>query len=95
MCLVDAFTIPTLRGEMVTSGTVVEPDASRIDGRDADVPHREARTGAGRALQRSLPAGEDLALLVEGCGLAAAGAADPEPKLRGMTSRRSTPRPGS
>ena len=83
ICLVDPFPDPEREGEVVTEGTIVDPQRGEIwmvvtPESPPEPPERPLALLFGA----SLPAAEELGMLLEGYGLHVGEAPDPDPVLR-------------
>jgi ABC-type multidrug transport system fused ATPase/permease subunit len=84
LCLVDPFPDPDRPGQVLASGTIVDADRGEIwMVVTAESPPERPERPLALVFGASLPAAADLALLLEGYGLHAAGLPDPDPALRG------------
>ena len=84
ICLVDPFPDPSCPGEVVAQGTIVDPVHAEIwMAVTAESPPEAPARPLALLFGAPLPAAPDLALLLEGYGLAVSELNDPDPDLEG------------
>ena len=85
VCLVDPFPDPDQPGQVMTTGTIVDQARNEIwMVVSPESPAEPLERPLALVFGAGLPAGEDLAPLLEGYGLHVADAKDPDPQLREM-----------